>query len=326
MFAAAEDAGLYIVLDPIHVTSEDDSPSWSIPTWAWSAAGLSAHRDNVVDVVDAVGIDYVAGLLERYCDSPALGAVDVVNEPDSPADTPSLDSSYNALISNFYRPWINQLRAVDADMPLMFEPYFGSTTISAARLQQLASGRDNLIWSFHDYFSGWGSGDGWSASGWPDGVRTDDWTSGIPCSNGSVNSPSCSGNVVPSSQRWCYPRGNPRVGSGSCDPGPDRATARSQTTAHVDLHRSRADSAGMPLYVGEYNVPHDGPQISTNARQRGWWRGDLFVCDKNRVYRNLNVSAAVWAWEEEIDSTYGMYDDVQNNWHPWTNSIFSTTC
>jgi hypothetical protein len=328
LFDAAEDADLYIILDPIHITNagdkEDDHVTarpWAIPGFAWGQAGYQIHRNNIVEVVDEIGIPYIRTLLQRYCDSPAMGAIDVVNEPDSPEiANVSLDSHYGDLIP-VYRSWITSIRQIDDDIPLMFEPFFGSTTISTSRLQELSNNRTNLIWSFHDYFTGWGdnqgANDGYGDNGHPDGVRTEDWMSGKDPDDGVYD--------PPSNLRRCYPRGGAYVTQSACNPAPDRAAARTGTTNHVNLHRNAANTAHMPVYVGEFNIPHAVANPNQDVRTHGWWGVNDFLCDKSQVYRSLGVGSAVWDWESNATNTYGMYTLHNGSnpgiWHQWAQLI-----
>lgn len=302
----AGDAGLEIILDPVHMA---EAPTWDLPDWAWERSNDGAYSQTESLAVVAENVrPYLQYVTHRYSDDPWVVAIDVLNEPREPAGT-SL-SSRNAILMQRYHDLVVAIRAVDPDKPLILEPYYGSALIDAATLSSVgsattadpapdASDFTRLAWSLHDYYSGrqgTSTSTGYSGSGYPaaglaaDGtrVRADNWTG-----------------------TSCYPAG---ASAANCLNTISRASVtRPSMTAHVRAHLDAATAAGMPLYVGEFGVPHAGQGFS------GWAGGAELLSDKVAIYDDLGVSRAVWIWRQDIDVTYGLYDRATAAWHPWAD-------
>lgn len=141
--ADARAAGLYVVLDMIHLWGPGGMRS--VP--AWARAGDS------VATIGANAIPYVRMLAARYAGEPSVAAYDPVNEPDRwPIDQDAVLRMYDRLIG--------AIRQVAPNKVVLVEPTYGDTSLRAgcADLASLVYRRDVVI-SIHDYFAG-GDADG----------------------------------------------------------------------------------------------------------------------------------------------------------------------
>jgi len=159
--ARAKAAGLYVVLDEIHLWGlggMNDVPLW-------------ARTGDSVTSVEANGAAYLKMLAERYRAEAAVAAYDIVNEfYRYPIDQNAVLRVYDELIT--------EVRSVDRAKIVLIEPTYGDTSIAGADFANLTH-RDNVVWSIHDYFAG-GEDDGYATNGSQAGNYTWDGTSGYP--------------------------------------------------------------------------------------------------------------------------------------------------
>lgn len=156
---AAREAGLYSVLDPVHLFGL--SPAFDgrgVPAWVYDDRGLSLETAAAGIAQDEVLREHLDALLrwlaERYGDEPAVAALDPVNEP------PSAPASE---IVDWYGHMADVVHDVAPDLIVMVEPRFGDHDMTLAGLERL-EGRDNLVLSPHFYYGG-GSGNGYGENG-----------------------------------------------------------------------------------------------------------------------------------------------------------------
>ena len=304
----AEQAGLNVILDPLHLA---DGPTWQIPDWAWLRTNDGTYADGqVLSTIRDNAVPYLQHVAHRYQDSPAVAAIDVINEPREPASG-SL-AARNLVLMELYHDLIEAIRDIDADIPLSLEPFYVSARIDGSALgtvddatigdpSPVASDYDNLIWSLHDYYVGReGSGldDGYGNLGYAlrgtaaDGtrMRSEAWT-----------------------ETSCYPAGD-SIDSCTNDVSRLNVTIPSMRR-HVVEHLNAAQNAEMALFIGEFGIPHPG------LDKQGWGGGEEFIADKIAIYDSLGISRAWWIWRMDVDPTFGIYERGQMFWHPWTELI-----
>lgn len=165
--ARAKSAGLYVILDVIHLYGADGGLD-HVPAWAVAGGGDS------VDIVLRDGIPYVREIVGRYADERTVVAYDLVNEPYAwPID--------NSRVLQMYDTLIREVRAIDPDKIVHVEPTYGSSSFAAgcADFAKLTF-RSNVVIHYHDYFAG-GDDDGFAASGCgAAGQHTWDMVAGYP--------------------------------------------------------------------------------------------------------------------------------------------------
>ncbi|MCU1453595.1 MAG: endoglycoceramidase [Acidimicrobiales bacterium] len=210
-------AGLRVILDPIH-PGGNAAPDNFLPRWA--NGGRAVSSQDVIPALDRHGADYLTRVIRRWCDSPAVVGIDLVNEPyeDTRAGT-SLADRYRRLV-DIYRRLIKAVRGVDPSTIIALEPYYGFSRMPGPLLASLAG--PNLVWSLHDYSTG-GPGDGYS----PGGYRR----------LGAYD-------VGGSTSRGHY----------ATDPT-NRARRQREQMAQLEVQRAAAIDAGMPVWVGEFGIP-----------------------------------------------------------------------
>jgi hypothetical protein len=141
--ARARAAGLYVVLDMIHLWGARGLRS--VPAWARTGDSVASVQANATA--------YVRIFAERYRDEPAVAAYDPVNEPHRwPIDQNAVLRMYDGLIA--------AIREVAPTKIVMVEPTYGDTSIrgACADLSNLTHRKD-VVFSIHDYFAG-GDDDG----------------------------------------------------------------------------------------------------------------------------------------------------------------------
>ncbi len=157
--ARAREAGLYVVLDLVHLYDGDAF----VPPWAQSGDGLAD--------VSREGGRYLAMMARRYRDEPAVAAYDPINEPAAtPIDQNRVLRTYDGLIQT--------IRREDPEKIVMIEPSFGDSDMRDADFGLLTD-RRNLVLSVHDYYAG-GAGEGYGPGLEQRGSYTWDGTSGYP--------------------------------------------------------------------------------------------------------------------------------------------------
>lgn len=157
--ANAKAAGLYVILDEIHLWGTGGFAD--VPRWARRGDALTSV------VTNAEG--YLRTLALRYREEPAVAAYDPVNEPRLlPLDQGRVLSAYARLIT--------AIREVDSEKIVLVEPAHGDSLVSPADLSRL-SGMRNVVWSPHLYYAG-GDDDGYGEDGRQAGNYTWDGVSG----------------------------------------------------------------------------------------------------------------------------------------------------
>jgi len=212
----ADNAGLGVILDPIHLKNDRSENFWGVPAWAWGS--VNPETTKVFSEIDDHALAYLEMITERYCDNPTVIAIDLVNEPREP-NRVSLAQGNQALVA-MYKAWLARLRAIDPNKLFLIEPFYGATAVSSSTLSQIGT-QSNVVWSVHDYYTGEGSPrNGFTSSGRTTiGPRTESWDS-------SEN----------------YPIS-------------DRSNARIGMTEHILVHRDSAANAGLAIHVGEFGIP-----------------------------------------------------------------------
>ena len=159
--ARAEVAGLYVILDMIHLYG-DRGLDW-VPEWAITGDSVAT--------VQANAHDYLGLLAKRYRDRPAVAAYDLVNEPHRwPVDQNGVLAMYDDLIES--------VRRVDPEKIVMVEPSYGDSPITAgcADLGELRQPHQ-VVFSVHAYFAG-GDDDGFDERCWRAGRYAADGRTG----------------------------------------------------------------------------------------------------------------------------------------------------
>lgn len=165
--ANAKSAGLYVVLDEIHLWGPGGFSD--VPRWA--------RRGDALASVLAHGEGYLRTLAMRYRGEPAVAAYDPVNEP-------RLRRLDQAVVLAAYSRLITAIREVDPGKIILVEPAYGDSSISPevmARLSELP----NVVWSPHLYYAG-GDDDGYAKNGSQAGHYTWDGSSGYDPSQRSA--------------------------------------------------------------------------------------------------------------------------------------------
>ncbi|HEX2234046.1 MAG TPA: cellulase family glycosylhydrolase [Thermoleophilaceae bacterium] len=154
----ARRAGLYVVLDPIHLFDGTRYvPRWARPTlseqdrWDPTESGAALRR-----AVQDNAPRYLRMLARRYRHDRTVAAYDLVNEP------PSYPPDQNGILRMF-DSLIRAVREVDPSKIVMIEPSFGNSSMVGADLGLLRDKR-NLVFSLHDYYAG-GAGEGYRPTG-----------------------------------------------------------------------------------------------------------------------------------------------------------------
>lgn len=159
--ARARAAGLYVVLDGIHLWGGGGFND--VPGWARTGDSVTSVQTN--------GGRYLKLLARRYRDDDAVAALDLVSEfYRQPIDQDAVLRAYDRLIG--------QVRSVAPSKILLIEPTYGDSSIADSLANfSLLTHRANIVWSIHDFFAG-GDGDGYAANGAQTGTYTWNGTTG----------------------------------------------------------------------------------------------------------------------------------------------------
>ena len=132
--ANAKAAGLYIILDPIHLSGGgDETPAW-------------ATGNDSVAKVNSFATPYLKRMAAKFANERSVVAIDLVNEPwMAGRDDARLMTMYNTLIA--------AVRSVDSDKPVIMEPMYGDSLFASSAFALLKD-TSNLIFSTHDYYGG----------------------------------------------------------------------------------------------------------------------------------------------------------------------------
>ncbi|GAA4618590.1 hypothetical protein GCM10023195_83660 [Actinoallomurus liliacearum] len=142
----AKAAGLYVILDCVHMSGANDGQE-HVPDWAQ----VTPTDDGSVEGLDAVvenGLGFLQTIANRYKDEPAIAAYDPVNEPFR-------SSTKSARLLSDYTQLVNAIRAKDGTTSIMLEPSYGDSKVPTSSFSSFTpTNRGNLIWSVHDYYNG----------------------------------------------------------------------------------------------------------------------------------------------------------------------------
>ncbi len=155
----AKAAGLYVILDPIHLKGVEGN----LPTWVTG--------DNSIQKIQNNGTFYLTEIAKRYKNDNNVIGIDLVNEPHPNP----LPFNQNANLQMF-NVLINAVRAVDPNKILMIEPQTGDSSWNGVDWN-IIQNKNNLVVSHHSYYAG-GDDDGYSSSGWATGNFVYDGVSG----------------------------------------------------------------------------------------------------------------------------------------------------
>jgi Cellulase (glycosyl hydrolase family 5) len=136
----AKAAGLYVILDCVHLSGQPEGQE-HVPHWARvSTDGMAAVAKN--------GLGFLRTIADRYKNEPAVAAYDPVNEPfREPARAASLLADYTKIV--------NAIRAKNSVTSIMLESSYGDSKVPASAFSSFTpTKRSNLIWSVHDYYNG----------------------------------------------------------------------------------------------------------------------------------------------------------------------------
>jgi aryl-phospho-beta-D-glucosidase BglC (GH1 family) len=217
----AKNAGIYVILDPIHFGGTGTSCGSSalcIPPWARVNSG-STYQGSARSVKTNAK-DYIEKIATDYANEPTVVAIDLVNEPKpEPFGDDELISMYNTLIG-----WA---RGKDSDKILMIESNSGNKIYATNVMSQLST-TQNIIFSFHHYFGGARNSSGTIISGCTVGGYS---SSGWPCGN------------------FTYENQNGYV-----------FINRDDLKAQITANQTMLSSAGknLPIWIGEWGIIEGG--------------------------------------------------------------------
>lgn len=293
---AAVAEGLYVILDPIHVSNPGPSlcredavmrgAHRDVPAWAWSAVGLDpgtgcgpgTRWDDAMDDVLALQktADYLRAVARRYDGSTTRGqhviAIDLVNEPAANGRTAA--QKMRRLVEVAYGPWVaasgsRSVRAVAPGKPLLVQPPYGSASLVGVSLDAVS--RPNVALSFHDYFGR--------------GLATDP-THGIGYSSLGFSTYKEDTDRASNDLLGAY------VPYSSASASYEQRRAERVTYLQQVQRTTRA--AGMPLFIGEYGIlnPCGGGALASSSQ---------YAKDSYAVYEQLSLSRTAWAhgfWDQ----------------------------
>ncbi|GAB3990067.1 hypothetical protein GCM10029978_116960 [Actinoallomurus acanthiterrae] len=174
----AKAAGLYVVLDCIHMSGSPDGQE-HVPDWA----RVTPTDDGSVEGLDSVvenGLGFLQTIANRYQDEPAIAAYDPVNEPFR-------SSTKSARLLSDYTQIVNAIRAKDSTTSIMMEPSYGDSKVPTSSFSSFTpTSRSNLIWSVHDYYNGdpkSGYTNGYDSTGLGQNPNPSDGTTGYNSTN-----------------------------------------------------------------------------------------------------------------------------------------------
>jgi aryl-phospho-beta-D-glucosidase BglC (GH1 family) len=169
--ARAKSAGLYVVLDCVHLYGQPEGQG-RVPAWARTTDGMGAVAKN--------GLPFLQQLATRFGKDPALAAYDPVNEPYRwPVNHKTVLADYTKIV--------NAIRAKDASTNIALEPTYGDAKVPTSAFSSFTpTKRTNLLWSVHDYYSG-NKGLGFDANGIGTSPNPSDGETGYTASTGKAN-------------------------------------------------------------------------------------------------------------------------------------------
>lgn len=169
--ARAKSAGLYVVLDCVHLYGQPEGQG-RVPAWAQTTDGMGAVAKN--------GLPFLQQLASRFGSDPVLAAYDPVNEPYRwPVDHASVLADYTKIV--------NAIRAKDSATNIALEPTYGDAKVPTSAFSSFTPAkRTNLLWSVHDYYSG-NKGLGFDSNGIGTSPNPSDGETGYTASTGKAN-------------------------------------------------------------------------------------------------------------------------------------------
>ncbi len=349
------DAGVGVVLDPMHAGANETRRYW-LPQWAWdeakSARDLQHAYDNddMFEVVSyrtetgaTLGGDYLQRMLIWSQQFENIIAFELMNEPHPPNHNPY--ESTDEIISLF-NEWIPNLRAIDNDKPLILSGFFGaqlskSTAVRAGLVTEDGTSKyPNLIWSAHSYHTGLPAKADSSTRGGdeidfdadddgfgdPDLSGRDEWRRGTATGTSAANwrTGGCyavSDKIVPDPTRlFSWEEVAARSAEPDCgtsDPAV-RAIARANMAEGFAEQDRVAQAGNMPLFIGEYG--HSRVFFNAHPQVKGWvgWGNakDL-ACDRLWAINSVGRHGAASAWWH-FDSRVGTGFGLYNpRTHTW---------
>lgn len=246
LIQAAAVNGFKVILDPIHVRKQSDDKygelpgsMWNLTGWAWNDYydqqsdpdlpptgqgsqyyDIAHDRDewnhHVDDILDGYALPYLQTVVARYGSNENVIAIDLVNEPRNyPFGANAQDE--NQELIEMQLGWVDSLRTIDPDTPLIVEPMAGNIDPTCIDFSGLAPPtRPNLMIALHDYYHG-------DKEGNPvDGYKTN-----------------------------CDSIGE-RSGDYSYTPSLTRQQRQASQKAMIDSWLAETGGHGVPLFIGEY--------------------------------------------------------------------------
>ncbi len=342
LIARADTAGLGVILDPIHLGGGAAEKFW-IPPWAWDKAWTGSRAaatdpDDSTEVLmwddptdpddDDLALDYLGFMLDRYKDEPAVVAIELVNEPHPTAGNAWGNTSD---IAELQAKWVDELRQIDADKPLIVTGFFGGFLADGSKFADAftTDGRpnwDNIVFTAHSYYSGIAV---------PGDIDADDDGYGDVDDPATYKRGSKTGTRVEGySSRGCYGVAG-HVGGSASSPytctTPDfetRATAVANLAAGFTAQDDVAQGADMPLFVGEFGThPYRYVETGSYTGWAGWGNADLMLCDQIKALRQVHgtheVSYSVW---DLTTGGFGTYDLATTSWNDLGEQFADSSC
>jgi hypothetical protein len=220
--ARAKAAGLWSVINCLHLFGSGGMDPTYVPSWASSLGGDS------ITVVQRSAGPYLTMLANRYANESAVAALDLVNEPyvggsfNDATDQTRIMRMYDALITQV-RNGVTGFPG-DPNTICQVEPAWGDSDPSQCDFTVIsAANRKNLAYQLHSYYSGLTNAYG---------------------SNGAQNQ--AAGNYY-----WGCSQGD----------FDNSAESNNAISDHLALHVNKAKAAGIPTILGEFgDDPLNGGQ------------------------------------------------------------------
>lgn len=145
--ARAKAAGIWSVINCLHLFGSGGMDPTYVPSWASSLGGDS------VTVLERSAGPYLAMLADRYKNEPAVAAYDLANEP-------YVGGSFNyatdqTRVMRMYNTLISAVRARDPNTICHIEPTWGDSDPSLCDFSVISpANRKNCVYQPHSYYSG----------------------------------------------------------------------------------------------------------------------------------------------------------------------------
>lgn len=159
----ARNAGLFVILDPIHLQGVDGN----LPQWVKDGSG-----GNSIEKIKIYAPYYLKQIAQRYKNDTNVIGIDLVNEPHP--NPLAFDQNKNL---DMFNTLINEVRTVDSSRILIIEPQTGDSSWNGVNWG-IIQNKSNLVISHHSYFAA-GANSAYSSSGWAsNGASTSDGYTG----------------------------------------------------------------------------------------------------------------------------------------------------